>query len=200
MKKAVGSNRLCDRPGFGGILRSYDDVVRAYQSCDRRCGRKVLAAYRGLPSLRRAVEEASRARIPGDGKHPHQYRAQVATLNAVQRCLLGALTEIQACASFDGLYNLIYRETRHIRGVGELFVYDTAHRIGAYLGLSPKRVYLHRGTRRGAVAIGLEAGQPTLEMAELPSAFRKLKPDEVEDCLCIYEADLRHIGRSGRNR
>ena len=39
--------------------------------------------------------------------------------------------------------------------LGELTVYDVAHRIGAYLQLEPDVVYLHRGTRIGARYLGL---------------------------------------------
>jgi hypothetical protein len=79
-----------------------------------------------------------------------------------------------------------------IRGVGALAVYDIAHRMGAYLGQEPDAVYLHAGTRKGAAALGLKGEM--VELAEIPSAFHKLPPAEIEDCLCIYKDVLRGRG------
>ena len=36
-----------------------------------------------------------------------------------------------------------------IIGVNEMYVYDAAQRMGAFLGLKPQKVYLHAGVRRG---------------------------------------------------
>jgi hypothetical protein len=74
-------------------------------------------------------------------------------------------------------------------------VYDTAVRIGAYLGLEPDRVYLHAGTRRGARALGLGAGREWLEIRELPVQFRRLNGRRLEDILCIYKRELDSIMR-----
>ena len=66
-------------------------------------------------------------------------------------------------------------------------VYDTALRIGAKLGVEPKTVYLHRGTRSGAKALGIETNRPFIEVHEFPRQLRSLRPRELEDCLCIYK-------------
>jgi hypothetical protein len=64
-----------------------------------------------------------------------------------------------------------------------------ALRIGARFGLEPKRVYVHAGTRDGA--LGLDADRRTIEMAELPAPIRRLTAREAEDLLCIYKSRLR---------
>jgi hypothetical protein len=74
--------------------------------------------------------------------------------------------------------------------VADLTIYDITHRIGAHLGLAPERVYLHRGTRVGARALGLGRGRATLELRELPPEFHRLTAAEAEDCLCIYKDRL----------
>jgi hypothetical protein len=71
-------------------------------------------------------------------------------------------------------------------------VYDTALRIGAKLGLEPEVVYLHRGTRRGVRALGLDADRTFVALGELPHELRALRPHEIEDCLCIYKTELAH--------
>src|SRR5215468_2342022 len=67
-----------------------------------------------------------------------------------------------------------------------MYVYDTALRIGAKLGVFPKEVYLHAGTRVGARKLGLDASKPTVKMSFLPTHLRTLRPHEVEDVLCIF--------------
>jgi hypothetical protein len=76
---------------------------------------------------------------------------------------------------------------RSVRGIGELYAYDTALRLGAHLRLLPRHVYLHAGTRRGARALGLDHRAKSLATTSLPAALRRLRPHEIEDVLCIYE-------------
>ena len=88
---------------------------------------------------------------------------------------------------------MIHEAISGLSGIGEVMVYDTAHRIGSYLGLEPEYVYLHAGTRVGAVALGFDRSAGWIEIADLPAAFRRLKPSEIEDCLCIYKKDIQRI-------
>ena len=82
------------------------------------------------------------------------------------------------------------KQLRDVAGIGALYRYDTAFRIGAYRGLFPTRVYLHAGTRKGARALGLDYRKDALEMSEIPAALRTRKPYEIEDILCIYKTGL----------
>jgi hypothetical protein len=77
-----------------------------------------------------------------------------------------------------------------IKGLGKLYAYDVAHLIGAHLNLSPERVYLHAGTRKGARALGFPSALEYLTPSQLPSELQILKPYEMEDFLCIYKAFL----------
>jgi len=79
--------------------------------------------------------------------------------------------------------------------VGELTVYDVSLRVGARFGLAPAEVYLHRGTREGAVALGLNGRRNTIRVDELPVEFRVLQPRELEDLLCIYKEQLKRLRR-----
>ncbi|HQM80509.1 MAG TPA: hypothetical protein PLX02_02700 [Syntrophorhabdaceae bacterium] len=82
-----------------------------------------------------------------------------------------------------------------IPGIGELAVYDTALRIGAFLRIEPSKVFLHAGTRTGARALGLETSAEFLEVSSVPSEFQVLKPSEIEDVLCIYKHRFYVAGR-----
>jgi hypothetical protein len=76
-----------------------------------------------------------------------------------------------------------------MKGIGALTVYDISHRIGAYFGKAPERVYVHAGVRVGARALGI--GGDSFDPKILPKPFARLEPSEVEDCLCIYKEELR---------
>jgi hypothetical protein len=108
---------------------------------------------------------------------------------SAEHLLQGAARKLQASADFRVLHDVVERSIRPIRGIGELAVYDFSLRIGAFLGLSPTMVYLHAGARDGARALGLKGVR--LDPRELPPAFSKLSPAEIEDCLCIYKNELR---------
>ena len=92
--------------------------------------------------------------------------------------------------TFDELYEQVAVALRPIRGIGLLTIYDTAHRIGAFLHLSPEQVYLHAGVRTGAKALGLGDWRAKLPMSMFPVVFQRLRPEQVEDCLCIYKSQL----------
>src|SRR5436305_1117453 len=72
-----------------------------------------------------------------------------------------------------------------VKGLGKLYAYDTALFIGFRLGLLPKKVYLHAGTRKGAEALGLAGEQLYLHRPQLPASLQVLKACEIEDFLCI---------------
>ena len=100
-------------------------------------------------------------------------------------------------ANFDALIRLVDEKIGGIAGIGALTVYDIAHRIGAYLRKEPTRVYLHAGTRVGALALGIEDN--VFDPKILPKAFSRLSAAEVEDCLCIYKDDLRGVPSGSRD-
>jgi len=106
--------------------------------------------------------------------------------------------EIHGLRSFRDVHRELEGRIGDFPGIGPLTVYDLALAIGAHLGFEPEAVYLHAGTAAGARALGLDTEAGTLSIDVLPPAFRKLRCYEVEDCLCIYEGDLRRIGGSPR--
>jgi hypothetical protein len=100
--------------------------------------------------------------------------------------LLDNKKSIKDVKDFDELFVLIDKLLRPVKGIGELYIYDTSLRIGSYLGHMPKKVYLHSGTRIGARKLGYK-NKYVIEMDELPEEFQHLEPFEVEDILCIYK-------------
>jgi hypothetical protein len=110
--------------------------------------------------------------------------------------LLRAKDVLGRARTFEDLHTQIEHRIGRIHKIGALAVYDIAHRIAAFRGLSPNLVYLHRGTLDGARILGFSG--KTLDPRSLPSAFSRLKPYEIEDCLCIYKDDFRDDGSATR--
>jgi hypothetical protein len=125
----------------------------------------------------------------------HHPRRKHETIQQVSERL--QTSDFSACNSFDALMEMLKSAIGDLDDVGLVFIYDVAICIGAKLGLRPDKVYLHAGTRKGALALGLGRRKATLRVSELPHEFHRLQPAEIEDCLNIYRRDLeRIVGKS----
>jgi hypothetical protein len=164
----------------------------------RRSAARELEYFRVLRSDEDAVAEAALGRLPSGKRHDHQRRVKPGALKESRDRHVGNLSVLRSAASFDTLFELVDEIIRPIRGIGDLAVYDTAERIGARLRLEPERVYLHRGARDGAKALGLDGTRDIINHDELPPPLRALSAREVEDFLCIYKRELRAAGLSAR--
>ena len=165
-------------------------IVRAYVIHIRGKSQDELSSFFKEPTISSAVSRAGLAQRPDGKRYDHQRRLRPAVLREAAKQLERA--NLADSADFDDLHHAIEQAIGPIPGIGELMVYDTSLRIGAKLGLAPKHVYLHSGTRKGARVLGLNWRKPYLEIAELPRDLRLLEPHEVEDCLCIYKGEFRH--------
>jgi hypothetical protein len=174
----------CPPGGPGPLLRSYANIIRDFENRYRRKAARDIRFYAKQKTLAEVVRLATLAQTAEGKRQSHQRRIPAPTLQRAYAKL--KLCDFKACRSFHQLHQMVNDAIRSIRGIGELAVYDIAHRIGAHLGRKPKKVYLHCGTRVGARAMGLGRGVDTLEVDELPVAFR-------QDFLCIYKEDLKHV-------
>jgi hypothetical protein len=167
------------------------DIVKEYARNNRCRPNDELEWFRRQPTLRSAIRFAGLA-LNSEGKRfMHQRRLRKARLQAACNSLLRNRSKIRRCKNFDELQTLLRRLLRRTRGIGELYIYDTAFRVGAKLGFLPIKVYLHAGTRLGASALGYDGRLPSIDVSGLPTELRRLKAYEIEDLLCIYKDDLR---------
>jgi hypothetical protein len=166
-------------------------IIRHYAKNSRPRKIAELDGFRGEVSLRSAVERAALALDCNGKRFKHQHRVRRDAMLAAEAMLLQIVPELELCRSFDQLLEVIEGVLRGIGGIGEMYVYDAALRIGAKLNLLPRRIHLHRGTRAGAEQLGLRTDVPALNPEELPAALRALPPYEVEDILCIYKDRFR---------
>ena len=123
-------------------------------------------------------------------RYSHQRRLSKAALEQARDILLKNEKAMETCRNFDDLFTLFEQLLIPIKGIGNLYVYDTALRIGAKMGLLPRRVYLHAGTRVGAIALGLDGKAKVIEVSQLPDWLHQLEPHEIEDVLCIFKDKL----------
>jgi hypothetical protein len=147
--------------------------------------------FRKQPDLTTALEKAAFAKSNDNGKrYNHQRRLQLATLELANQAMLTHFKSIEHSTSFDNLFALFESILGPIRGIGELYIYDTALRVGAKLNILPTKVYLHAGTRTGAKALGLDSKAKSLEISLLPIELQTLEPYELEDVLCTFKSNF----------
>jgi hypothetical protein len=172
---------------------SHEEIVTRYIVEKRPQAIIERESFAREPTFEAAVRRAGLALTDDSKRHSHQshFRVRQATLDAWAPRLLAHLDLLALAGTFEELHDRV--DSLRFKFVGPLITYDTAYRIGAKLGLEPRLVYLHCGTRKGALLLGLGKGRPHLERDELPPAFRALRPYEIEDCLCMYEDDIARI-------
>jgi hypothetical protein len=194
------------RRGFRGNrrLHSLSAIVSNYAKHHGQKAKRELRYLRAIPTFEDAVTQAGLALRPerdSKKRSSHQRRISRAVLEQATRRLRRA--KLKSAASFDDLIKRVRMATKVVDGIGELYVYDTSLRIGAWLRLLPRKVYLHAGTRLGAQALHLDHHAKSLAPKDLPSTLRRLRPYEIEDVLCIYKEWLgkaKYVGRPNRRK
>lgn len=183
-----------DCPPNKKSFHSLEEIVQDYIDTRRHCAKEEMEYFGGHPTtLPEAIRIAALAINSKGKRHSHRRRIPLSMLGDFRRGLLRKSKALRSCKSFPDLMAISEKIAAGIWKHSELTVYDTTHRIGAYLDVPPDRVYLHTGTREGARALGFKGAFPFIFRRELPKSFRKLRPYEIEDCLCIYKEVLKLI-------
>jgi hypothetical protein len=169
---------------------TFNEIVQDYRW--RYVGKteEELAWFRGQPTVADAIRKAAFALKPNGARYSHQRWLKDETARMAAEIMLAHEAEIAAAPDFESLHELLGRLLAQVPGAGEMYLYDTAFRLSGKFGRPPTRVFLHRGTRDGARAIGFDSGRAHIEMTELPEPLQVLKAYEVEDVLCLYKNDL----------
>lgn len=171
----------------------FKKTIRSYKLNNRPKKQKEINWFRQQPSLETAIDLATKAKNENGKQYSHQWRIPKIAISKANKLLLERHYTLKNCKSFHELWLLLRKNLMPIHRIGELYIYDTALRIGAYLNLSPDRVYLHRGTLEGAKAFGfVTKKREWLNLNELPKSFNELSAYEVEDMLCIYKNEYKN--------
>jgi len=142
-------------------------------------------------SLEDAIKVAVKSKNKNGNTEPHQRRIYKDVYPNFLNNLLNVKDKIKNVKNFDELINIIFNNKPS--GVGELFCYDVALRIGYYLNLLPEKIYIHAGTRTGLRnLLGRIIYEKTIYKHRLPEPFCscELTPAQLEDFICIYKYDL----------
>ena len=181
-------------------MATFETIVSAYV---RDCQHNAAQEQRWFalqPTLEKTISVAALALSPSGKRLPHQQRIPRAVLEQARTALMANIERLASIKTFDDLHAEIDSITRQIPGIGELYVYDTALRIGAKLGLEPLHVYVHAGVREGVRNLGLDPGLARIPISELPAQLQALQPYEIEDVLCIYKDQIAGATMANRNR
>lgn len=122
--------------------------------------------------------------------HSHQRRVPREAFDGFIKALFDIKDKIRNSNDFDRLFLLIQTEGNRIYGVGEMLIYDTAFRIGQWLKIFPKKIYLHRGARVGVERfMGRRIYREYILKDELKQPFNNcpLECWQLEDFFCIYK-------------
>ncbi len=145
-----------------------------------------LGYYRTLPDLYICCHKAALAINHKGKRYKHQARISKTTLSNARSILLNNAKLIEEVKNFDELIALIDNLLKSVKGIGELYIYDTSIRIGSHIGYLPNKIYLHADARTGARRLGFK-NRISIEMTEFKNEFQYLEPFEVEDILCLYK-------------
>jgi hypothetical protein len=175
-------------------------IIKLYKTQYYPSGAEEQAWFANQPSLAGALRCAATATREDGKRFSHQRRVPRTALQRACDELMRREQRIAACTTFDEIVGTVRSVASNIPGLGPLYVYDTALRIGGKLRIYPDKVYLHCGTRVGARRFGFPSKGEWLEMRDLPKPLRVLPAAEVEDILCIFKDgwSRRPAGRCSR--
>ena len=168
-------------------MNRYKEIAQHYIATHRENAKNERKLFKLQRTFSEAIIRAALAKMHTGKRFSHQRRIPKEALLKCKSILLKKKNELYKISSFESLHYAINKYIGCIRGIGKLMVYDTAFRLGGFLELEPKVIFLHTGTEIGAKKLGLSAKKEYLKMKELPREFHILKPYEIEDVLCIYK-------------
>jgi hypothetical protein len=180
---------------------SLKNIIESYNKKFRDDELEELAFFQDLTDLEEAIEKASMAVDKCGKRQKHQRTFQKKTLRAARNKLTARKTaiSISKAKDFDQLYKIVEEAVLQTPGINELYVYDTALRIGAHRKFLPDKVYLHRGTRIGARRLGIK-GKGPIELCKFPPELRSVPAHQVEDILCIFRDYLAPFAAGPKQR
>lgn len=139
-------------------------------------------------AIETAIKYASTGKNPDDKMNQHQWRVGYKKGLLGSNELLAVLAEIKKCRKFEDIFSLTEKVKADIHGLGELWSYDTALRIGFKLKIYPQQVFIQRGVIKGVKKV-LNGKRPmgrSLPINVFPHELHVLTAYEIENFLCIY--------------
>jgi len=141
-------------------------------------------------SLSEAIEYAASGVTPHKKIHPHQRRVGVKRLRQGAALLKKFTPDIRKAKSYADLFRITENVKSDLKGLGDLWSYDTAVRMAFNRGKTfyPQAVFVQGGVLKGIKKIFskiLMSGR-TLPLKVFPKELQTLRAFEVENFLSIW--------------
>jgi hypothetical protein len=137
-------------------------------------------------SLNEAIELGAKAIDPNNKMNPHQRRIGYRMTKIGADELLKYAHEISRSSTFDDVYHYADEVGKSIHGLGPLWSYDTALRIGFQKKCYPKEIYVQCGVKKGLLKCGIAPKERKIELHCLPETLKDLEPYAIENFLCVW--------------
>src|SRR4051794_33628795 len=121
-------------------------ILRHYDTNHKLRVTREEAWFASSSTIEDAISRAALATDERGKRCHHQRRITKTAMQAARASLLERKDEVNNATTFDELLTTVTNAMSDIHGIGELYRYDAALRIGTFLGLTPEKVYLHSGT------------------------------------------------------
>jgi hypothetical protein len=167
---------------------SLQSEIADYCENEMRELHELMRFYKSL-SFQSAIEYAASGVTPHRMIHPHQRGIGVKQLRRSAILLKEYTSTIRKARSFAGLFLITEAVRSELRGLGDLWSYDTALRMAFNRGKTfyPQAVFVQRGNLKGIRKIfsKMPVKQRTLPVKIFPKEMRSLKPFEIENFLSV---------------
>lgn len=188
--------------GRGPCPTSLSGIVKHYEHYERANFENLLIQVRKAGSFEKQVHFACKSKfrtslvLYQDRKviHPHQRRIGAEKLEKIAAQAVHAIDQYRSAVDFLQVHSITEHVIRDAIGLSnpELTAYDISLRIGAVRDIFPTQVYLHTGARTGAMNLFCRMKEPIpnrhrLDIGDLPEPLHSLKPQHIENLLCIYK-------------
>lgn len=112
------------------IYRLLMEIVEEH---DPTSAREEISRFKKMPTLKEAIKTAAESKKKDGTCYSHQRRvfSRPRAIPSATKILLAAEAKIEACTSFERLQALIVTLLADVFGIGPLYCYDVAIRIGA---------------------------------------------------------------------
>lgn len=196
-RKPANLRRCVDALGSrDGREVSLSDLLRQYKREHRDRIAAESEAFHDWP-INTLIEETGNCKRADGSHHPHLYRIPKRARRAAVADMKMQIEKLRCAITFEDLHDTLGAIAVAIRGLGAVWIYDTALAFGAARGLWPRDIYLHAGTAEGARNFGFRGGRWPPEA--WPQEFHDsgLSADDLESFLCGYKRELKLLKRHG---
>jgi len=166
------------------VLKS---AVKNYIETNRPRNKAEFAWFTEQESLEAAVRAAALGSFTGAKKTSRPSRRGTdEAFKLAEETLVQRIDALQSARTFDAVLETVERAVLPIAGLNDLYAYKTAMRIGAFLNLWPKHIYLFTSTRNGAKQLGIVTKKRLLLFNTMPEPLLDLEPYEIEETLSSF--------------